>query len=181
MKRYFLVLALISTSAAAEPPTANINVANIFDGDRHVVLMVQDNSGTSCFDEKAYHRVQLDGSVKPGEFVVPAGHTLLVTDASFETQYGPIPFNIGQGAHYVLVSQNPDGSNVVFLYRTDQILVTAANQLSRFIQTARIHGGVPVGEGRVLCAGSSANTQAGGTNARVRVGSTAIGTLLPNQ
>jgi hypothetical protein len=166
----FLGLMLICTPAAAERVSltgidAKLDqLINPFDPNRHVTLRIHSSLDTVCSWDRAFFRVNLDGSLNADEFVVPAGLTLMLYDISWQAFDDPTTFSPGRTLRMALNTSTPTGSAAQTVYYSPKIDITADNQLGRLGASESVRAGVAVGEGRIICANVSSASQNAGAS-----------------
>ncbi len=119
--------------------------------ENHVMLKIESSNTTSCVNDQAYRRINLNGSLDPNEFVVPAGYVLLITDVSWSGVHGSSTFVPGRVLQMLLTSRNPDGSNFVVIYYSPKIEITELNKNGRLGANENLTTGAVVGPGRIVC------------------------------
>jgi hypothetical protein len=165
-----LGLMLICTPAAAERVSlagmdAKLDqLVNPFDPARHVTLRVQSAPDTACSWDRAFFRVNLDGTLDANEFVVPAGLTLMLYDFSWQANDDPTTFSPGHTLRMSLSTSTPAGGAAQTVYYSTKIDITADNQFGRLGASESVRAGVAVGEGRIICANVSSSSQNSGSS-----------------
>lgn len=124
--------------------------ANI-DPDDIVVLEADFDTVTTCSFDRRYVRLFSDGSVSNAEYVVPAGHTLVLTDIAWTASDGPTDFVIGRNLRMSLSMSLPNGAEKNLVYISPSLLITSSNQNTRLGTNETLRTGVPVAAGRILC------------------------------
>lgn len=160
-----LGLMLICTPAAAERVSlAGIDakldqLVNPLDPNRHVTLRALSAQETVCSWDRAFLRVNLDGTLDADEFVVPAGFTLMLYDISWQAFDDPTTFSPGRTLRMALNTSTPSGSAAQTVYYSPKVDITTANQFGRPGASESVRAGVAVGEGRIVCASVSSAAQ----------------------
>lgn len=146
----------------------------------HVTLT---QSGTGVCDAnsggRAFRELFPDRTVATNEFVVPAGHTLLVTDVRWDAIKSPFgPFVQGEAVDYNLYTVEPDGSNQTApdpFFRSAPVNAGAGGP-TRVGGRDALRAGTRVGENHALCSYSRINAQISGTPDRIVI----HGILVPD-
>jgi hypothetical protein len=160
-------LMLICTPAAAERVSlAGIDakldqLLNPIDPNRHVTIRASVYPDTACGRDRAFLRVNLDGTLDPDEFVVPNGFTLMLYDISWQAFAIPTSFVAGRTLRLALNTSTPAGNATQTVYFSPKIDITTTNQNSRPGASESLRAGVAIGEGRIVCANVSSSSQSG--------------------
>ncbi len=102
-------------------------------------------------DYKAYLRIHPDGTHDSTEFVVPAGHTLLILEVQWRAIPTPV-FMANGSVHLVLTSSEADGiSQFSQFYISPPLPTTSANTSTYQGTNETLIMGTAVGEGRIIC------------------------------
>jgi hypothetical protein len=144
----------------------------------HVELVATVSQETACTRDRAFHRLFMDGSKSASEFVVPAGHGLLINDISWSASHGVTTFVPGRTLRLRLQSSSPDGSNSAALHLSSPVEITTTNNFGLLGGTDVLQSGALVGPGRIVCADVSNNHQ-GGFAANLLNQGILRGTLVP--
>lgn len=134
-------------------------LAGPFSSTTHVTLRTAFDTVSSCTRDRAYHRVNLDGTFDSSEFVVPADHTLFLTDISFGVADSPTDLFSGRTLRLELRAQNADGGNIQIVYYSPKVDLTSANNGGRPGANESLTAGIAIGAGRVVCAEVSNSSQ----------------------
>ena len=134
---------------------ARLNVSN------HVTLKSQQSDTSNCGYDRAYHRVNLDGTTDSTGFVVPANHTLLLYDIEWEASRHPTQFYVGWVLMLWLIAMNPNGLGGQYVYYSPKIENTTRNQNGKLGASDSVTAGVAVGAGRIVCAYVTNSSQSG--------------------
>lgn len=152
-------LQILNNGEVADAEVLNQNFAALnnatgklpFSVDNHVMLKIEDSNTSSCVNDQAYRRLNLNGTLEPDEFVVPPGYALLITDISWSGIHGSATFVPGRVLQMLLTSRNPDGSNFVVIYYSPKIEITEQNKNGRLGANENLTTGALVGPGRIVC------------------------------
>ena len=187
LRAAFLVgVAFLSLDAAAQRVTLsgidsklNRLLAGPFNLNNHVTLTSNFSSASPCTQDRAYFRVDPSGVVDSDEFVVPAGHTLFVTDVSWQAFGAPTDFIVGRTLVMSLLSRSPSGTSRT-VYFSPKIDITSANENGRLGNNESVTAGVLFNEGHKICA-SIGNFSQSGFAANTITSSVLRGFLVENQ
>ena len=126
-------------------------LAGPFNLTNHVTLVSNFSTESACTQDRAYFRQNPAGDVDSNEFVVPAGHTLFITDISWQAFDNPTDFVVGRTLVMSLLSRSPSGL-LRTVYYSPKIDITTANQNARPGNNESVTAGVLFNEGHTVCA-----------------------------
>lgn len=132
-------------------------VSGRFDPDSHVTLSLMAGDGTSCDDNLAYFRIGVDGIVAPDEFVVPAGHSLFITDVSWESFNSQSDRFTNSVLVMSLEAMDPNGDSAATVYHSPKIRITSDLRNGRLGESEAVASGILFGAGRIVCGSATTN------------------------
>ena len=188
----FLLLCLITLACWSQAVQARASLSGIdakldallaaqaIDLDKRVELVSVTSLNTICSRDRAYHRIYPDGSQDATEFVVPAGHTLVILEITWRAFVNPnTAFRGDASVRMTLSSSPPDVFQSSIFYYSPPFQMSPDNTLTRPGTSETLIMGTAVGEGRVICAGVASATQTFGAAHTIET-STLRGILVPN-